>query len=153
MEVYEVQALAEKPTANMNDAEWIATNKHILKPENLRRAWYDAGKAGHDNANNPQQELLPEQELWAAVFRLAIDEARGETAFTQRTCKEDGCGSDAHTIQECAQRFLASQDLAYWCEMLNLDIGWVRKLLKVGGGATASGRQASRNKQESRIKA
>src|SRR5687768_11105661 len=104
MEVCEVQTVeARKATAVMSDREWMAANKHVLRPEMLRKTWYDNhGGERHDNANNPQQELTPERELWAAVFRQAIDEADGKQRFHRSRCYD--C-TTRHTIQECAKQW------------------------------------------------
>jgi hypothetical protein len=141
-----------KKTAVMNDKQWVAANKHVLKPEHMRNAWHSGNKVTHDNANNPQQELTPERELWAAVIRQAMTDAVSTKAEVQATCMDRGCGRTDHTVQQCARDWLEQEGWAYWAEMCGLEADEMRRQFDAGASAVG-GRFASRNKQARRIRA
>lgn len=105
------EALDElKATATMSDKDWVAANKHVLKPEALRRGWYTNKVKSRewesviDNSNNPQRELTPEQMLWSQWLYDLISDAQGIGVAAKEKCVEChleqiGCGCPTREIE------------------------------------------------------
>jgi hypothetical protein len=137
-----------KARAWMTDREWFESGGSKIGPSgDLIR---EPARDKVANLNDPQGDVSGEQAMWGAVIRQAIDDAGGVQMEAHRTCKKNGCGSTAHTIQQCAREWLASESLDYWAEMCGLEASEVRR--RLSGGAVSWRKRAGRYAADARMK-
>ena len=134
------------------DVQWAARGGAKLSTHNA--ADYlknlDPTRENIGSLNDPQGHLTPEQELWQAVIRQAIDDASGTSGAAGRCfeCHDIECGCSSagrpgprppaftacskakhHTYRTCAKRWLASKDFETACELIGLEPTAVRRLV------------------------